>query len=117
MSFNNDLLRRVREYVERYGLTQGKELGYGVHGSVFVAESHRESERGQSALKVHHYESFYCREREVYLRLQELEVRTVAGCRVPQLLRYDDDLWVIEMTIVKRPFALDFAGAFLDEPP
>jgi len=36
---------------------------------------------------------------------------------VPQLLGFDDELWVIEMTVVARPFVLDFAGAYLDFPP
>ena len=36
---------------------------------------------------------------------------------VPQLLGYDDDLWVVEMTIVTRPYVLDFAGAYLDSRP
>ena len=29
----------------------------------------------------------------------------------------DDDLQMIEMTVVARPFVLDFAGAYLDVPP
>ena len=44
-------------------------------------------------------------------------LRPSAGLRVPRLLQFDDDLWVIEMTIVSRPFVLDFAGAYLDMPP
>ena len=36
---------------------------------------------------------------------------------MPQLLRWDDGLRVIEMSIVVRPFVLDFAGAWLDFPP
>ncbi len=36
---------------------------------------------------------------------------------MPQLLDYDDELLVIEMTIVARPFLLDFGGAYLDHPP
>lgn len=71
----------------------------------------------KSAIKVHQREPDYRREREVYIRLKEHEVTTIRGCRVPQLLRYDDDLWIIEMTVVSRPFVLDFAGAFLDEAP
>jgi hypothetical protein len=39
------------------------------------------------------------------------------GFHVPQLIRYDDELRVIEMTIVTPPFVLDFAGAQLDFPP
>jgi hypothetical protein len=36
---------------------------------------------------------------------------------VPQLLGSADDLRVIEITIVQRPFVLDFAGARLDRRP
>jgi hypothetical protein len=72
---------------------------------------------GKSAIKVHEREADYCRERDVYLRLGECDVTAVRGCAVPELLDYDDELWVIEMTVVTRPFVLDFAGAFLDKPP
>ena len=53
----------------------------------------------------------------VYLRLKEHGVETVGRCDVPRILRYDDELWVIEMTVVSRPFVLDFAGAYLDRSP
>jgi len=53
----------------------------------------------------------------VYLRLLDRGVLEIRGCHVPQLLRSDDELWVIEMEVVKRPFVLDFAGAYLDTPP
>jgi len=36
---------------------------------------------------------------------------------VPQLVNHDDPLRVIEMSIVVRPFVLDFAGAYLDAAP
>jgi hypothetical protein len=36
---------------------------------------------------------------------------------VPELLGCDDRLRILEMTIVKRPFVLDFAGAHLDARP
>ena len=41
----------------------------------------------------------------------------ILGFNVPKLIRSDDELLVIEMTIVSRPFVLDFAGAYLDSPP
>ena len=41
---------------------------------------------------MHHREADYRRERDIYLRLQD----------VPQLLRYHDDLLIIEMTVVGR---------------
>jgi hypothetical protein len=110
-----DLIRRVQEYAGRQGLVIGKQLGFGVHGIVFSAGC--QTEDGRSALKVFERAADYARERDLYLRLQEHEVTLVRGCNVPQLLGFDDELWVIEMTIVTRPFVLDFAGAYLDQPP
>jgi hypothetical protein len=37
--------------------------------------------------------------------------------RIPELLKYSDQLLIVEMTIVSRPFILDFAGAYLDKKP
>src|SRR5439155_17463747 len=54
---------------------------------------------------------------DIYLRLQQRRVKDIRGCEVPQILRFDDQLWAIEMTIVTRPFVLDFAGAYLDRAP
>jgi hypothetical protein len=71
----------------------------------------------QSAIKVHEREPDYRRERDVYLRLKEIAVTTIHRCHVPQLLRHDDESWIIEMSVVSRPFVLDFAGAFLDTAP
>ena len=39
------------------------------------------------------------------------------GFRIPQLFCADDGLHIIEMSIVSRPFVLDFAGAYLDALP
>jgi hypothetical protein len=110
-----ELLRRADEYSQRKGLTIGPALGAGVHGSVFAGESQAESLK--SAIKVYERELFYQRERDVYFRLRDRGVTSVRGCNVPKLLGYDDRLWVIEMTIVARPFVLDFAGAYLDRAP
>ncbi|MGA2248407.1 MAG: hypothetical protein ABSH48_25850 [Verrucomicrobiota bacterium] len=33
------------------------------------------------------------------------------------MIQTDDALRVIEMSVVTRPFVLDFAGAYLDAPP
>jgi hypothetical protein len=119
MSIQEELLRRAREYTQRHGLALGDILGSGVHGTVFAAES--QPEKGENALhaaiKVHQYEPDYGRERDAYLRLQENELSAIGKCHVPELLRFDDELWVIEMTVVARPFVLDFAGAFLDKRP
>jgi hypothetical protein len=115
MSNRLDVLRRAHDYAKRKGVPLGAPLGSGVHGSVFVIAS--QTEIGRSAIKSHEHEQDYCRERDVYLRLKESGVTEIRGCAVPELLGYADDLWVIEMTVVSRPFVLDFAGAFLDRPP
>jgi len=115
MTTKEELLHRAALYAQRHGLTLGEQLGFGVHGIVFVVES--QTKPGASAIKAHEREAAYCRERDVYLRLQDRSVTAIRGCHVPQLLGYDDDLWVIEMDVVKRPFVLDFAGAYLDTPP
>jgi hypothetical protein len=36
---------------------------------------------------------------------------------VPQLLNIDEEFRALEMTIVRPPFLLDFAGAYLDGAP
>jgi hypothetical protein len=49
--------------------------------------------------------------------LQQAAITEVRGFHVPELIRWDDTLRIIEMTIVTPPFVLDFAGARLDIPP
>ena len=56
-------------------------------------------------------------ERDVYLRLRDLGIDLIQEHNVPQLIDYDDELLVIEMSVVVRPFVLDFGGAYLDRPP
>jgi hypothetical protein len=119
MSFRDEPLRRAREYAERRGLTLGKELGFGVHGVVFVTDNQTATGRAgkQSAVKAHNREVEYVRERDVYLRLLECDVANIRGCEVPQFINCDDELLVLEMTIVSRPYVLDFGGAYLDHAP
>jgi hypothetical protein len=109
------LNQNVQTYASRYELQLGERLGFGVHGTVFVAEDMKLP--GKHAVKAHKYAEVYVRERDVYERLRQAGVSEVLGFRVPDLVRFDDELRVIEMTIVTSPFVLDFAGARLDFPP
>ncbi len=70
-----------------------------------------------AAVKVHERETDYCRERDVYFRLDEHNVTEIRGFHVPCMHGYgfDDDLWVLQMTIVPRPFVLDLGQAVLRE--
>jgi hypothetical protein len=119
MSMNDEPRQRARMYAEQFGLTLTDELGSGVHGIVVATES--QDQIGtlplRSALKAYQHEVHYLRERDVYLRLKQRKVEKIRACHVPQLLRCHDEYLVIEMTIVKRPYVLDFAGAYLDKAP
>lgn len=110
-----ELNNRAETYAHQHRLALAEELGAGMHGIVFAALS--QSTGGKVALKVFERQREYRRERDVYFRLRENEITTIRGCRVPELLRHDDERFIIEMTIVTRPFVLDFAGAYLDYPP
>ena len=85
-------------------------LGFGKDGNVFASSM-------ATAIKAHARLESYEREVLCYLRLAERAIIEVCGHHVPQLIDFDDQLLIIEMTIVTRPFVLDFAGAYIDAPP
>ena len=111
----SELILNAEAYAARHQLRLAERLGFGIHGIIFVAEDN--SRVGKTAIKAHRAVEPYLRERLVYERLRAAGVCDVLGFNVPQLLRWDDALRVIEMSIVVRPFVLDFAGAYLDFPP
>ena len=102
-------------YAEKHNLRLLERLGFGIHGTVHVTQ--QEGKRDQSAIKALNSAEFYLRERAVYERLRAAQVTDVLGFHVPQLIQFDNNLLVIEMTIVTRPFVLDFAAAYLDSMP
>src|SRR5438128_1235687 len=109
------LLQKAEAYASRHGLRLGDRLGLGMHGIVFVAES--KGRVFKSAVKIFQHQEPYQKERNAYRRLQERRVDNINGFHVPQLLSFDDELLGIEITIVAKPYLLDFAGAFLDRAP
>src|SRR5439155_294747 len=109
------LVQNAQAFASQHELQLAERLGFGIHGIIFVAED--KSKAGKTALKVHHSAEPYLREREVYQRLKDAGVSEILGFNVPQLIRFDDELRIIEMSIVARPFVLDFAGAYFDTPP
>ena len=109
------LIQNAQTFASQHQLQLAERLGFGIHGIIFVAEG--KSTAGKTALKVHRSVEPYLREREVYERLRDAGVSEILGFNVPQLIRFDDELRIIEMSIVARPFVLDFAGAWLDTPP
>ena len=109
------LIRNTGTYAAQHRLQLAERLGFGIHGIILVAENN--SKAGKTAIKAHRSLEPYLRERAAYERLRAARVTEILGFQVPQLIRADDTLRVIEMTIVMRPFVLDFAGAWLDAPP
>jgi hypothetical protein len=84
---------------------------------VVVSQSTNDPSSKHSAIKAYRREVDYFREVDVYHRLHQKKITQIRGCQVPQLLGHDENWLVIEMTLVTRPFVLDFAGAYLDRAP
>jgi hypothetical protein len=81
-------------------------LGLGVGQDGFVLRSDR-----LTAVKFFDRADRFTRELEIYHVLRDKGTELVAGHNVPRLIDEDINLRVIEMSIVERPFLLDFAGA------
>jgi hypothetical protein len=64
-----------------------------------------------SAVKFFDRYDRFQRELEVYQILDAKGIHSIAGHNVPDFYGTDDSLRAIEMSIVERPFVLDFAGA------
>lgn len=104
------------ELARRLGLSiHPTRLGEGIQGIVFAASG--KVELASVAIKIHRQASAFYREVAVYQRLATRGVDSVGGCDVPEMIRYDEPLLGIVMTIVSPPYLLDFAGAWLDQPP
>jgi hypothetical protein len=109
------LIQNARTYAEQHQLRLAERLGFGIHGIVFVTGNNTKA--GKTAVKIHRASEPFQRECAVYERLHGAGVREILGFNVPQLIRVDYRLRVVEMTVVVRPFVLDFAGAYLDNLP
>jgi len=97
-------------YAQRRSIRLGNQLGFGRDGTVLASSS-------ATAIKVFVRRDPYQRELECYRRIESAQVVDILGFNVPRLIAFDDELMVIEMGIVQRPFLLDFAGAHLDIAP
>ena len=112
---NEILIPNLRLYADRHELELAEALGSGKDGIVLVAR--RKAQAGKVAVKALRWPEAYERENKVYQRLRQAAVISVLGFNVPQLVGADAELRILEMTIVERPFVLDFAGAYLDVRP
>jgi hypothetical protein len=104
-------LERITAYCGQRGITYDSEvLGGGKDGGVWQTSR-------LTAVKAHDRVESYRAERNAYIRFRDVDLARVAGFNVPDLTEHDDDLLVIEMTIVRPPFVVDFASVVLDVDP
>jgi len=99
---------RVAKYESRHACRLFEALGSGAGQDGFVLRSDR-----LTAVKFFDSLHRFDRELEVYHLLRDKGIENVAGHHVPLLIDEDAELRAIEMTLVRRPFLLDFAGAKL----
>ena len=109
---NESLKRRAKAYAQAHGLSVDldNKLGDGEDGIVWKTTA-------GSVVKVFERNRNYEQERDSYLRLSEKKVEKISGFAVPQLVRYDDELMIVEMEYVSPPCLIDFGKAKLDFPP
>jgi hypothetical protein len=106
----NRLAARASDYAQQRGRSLMRFLGEGNDGAVWESDQ-------QTAIKVLERRNSFLREKETYLRLQELGIVEIRGFAVPILVDIDDTRQIVEMTVVFPPCILDFAKAYLDRPP
>ena len=109
-----DYSENAEAFALLHGIHLNGQLGAGLNGTVWAVTGKRDD--WEWALKIQDYRG-HRQERAVYERLREHDVTEIAGFNVPYLLRADDAWNAIEMSIVERPFVLDFAQAYLDFRP
>ncbi len=116
MSEGDDILvGRADAYASLRGIRIAQKLGGGKDGIVSAAKNN--ADVVGVAVKIHERRDAYLRECAAYVRLRASRVSEIRGFNVPRLLGHDDRLLVLEMTIVTRPYILDFADAWLDRLP
>lgn len=106
------LLSRAEVYAIRNNITLLTDvaLGRGIDGAVWRTKR-------PSAVKAFWALLNYHNELECYRRLQRDNIRILGKFAIPALLGSSDELMVIEMSIVRPPYLLDFGKVYLDEMP
>jgi hypothetical protein len=85
-------------------------LGWGLDGVVYAHPS------VANAVKIHKNPESFEKELAAYQRLYSNRVDKLGDFAVPTLMTYSRKLGVLEISIVKKPFLLDFAAATVDKP-
>ncbi len=108
----DSILKARDEYCRRYSsqIDENGEFWWGL--DAFLWQS-----TGDSILKVHRYEERFRQELAVYNRLTERGVERLKGFRFPQLLHYDEELQILELSFVSPPYILDFVEVGIGKMP
>ena len=104
--------QRAIDYINRISqsLVTEAQLGFGTDGIVWRTTR-------PSAIKVFERRRNYSDELECYRRLQIAGIKELAGFTILNLEGFDDDLMIVEMSIVRPPYLLDFGKVYLDRRP
>ncbi|HEY8746344.1 MAG TPA: hypothetical protein VIM11_00110 [Tepidisphaeraceae bacterium] len=107
---SDDIANRANDYVTTRGIRLERLIGFGREARVYGTGR-------RTAIKIHDDFEAFQRELLCYIRLVTLEITEVLGHQVPKLFDADERLMVLELTVVERPFLLDFGAARLDSAP
>lgn len=105
-----DFISRANIYAASHSRSIKDQLGFGTDGAVWSTDR-------STAIKVFSRAKNYATELESYRRLREAGITDLLGFAVPELYGSDDELLVIEMSLVKPPYVLDFGKVYLDRSP
>jgi hypothetical protein len=112
MSEASESISRAETYAKhnRRRILRKERLGAGTDGEVWRSTR-------PSAIKVVLNEKNYRDELESYQRLKAAGIHELCGFAIPRLFGWNDALRVIELSIVKPPYLLDFGKVYFDGPP
>lgn len=99
------MLETASHYERRYAVRFIDKLGDGKDGFVFETAE-------RMAVKFLNDQGLYHRELRAYQILLSRNIDSINGFQIPRLIRSDDELRAIEMTVVRPPFVLDFASTY-----
>ena len=104
------LVERAKAYATSRQITVRLDspLGFGTDGSVWRTDR-------DTAVKVFQRELNYRMELGSYRRLSDHDITEIDIFTIPTLIGSDDELLVVEISIVTPPFLLDFGKVDLDE--
>jgi hypothetical protein len=105
-----DVNERIKKYFGNAEFVVVERFGDGQDGTVFFTEQ-------RAAVKVFSRKEAFDIECECYRRLLENGLRRICGFNIPELVRIDESLGIIEMTPVQPPCLFDFGKCYVDETP